>query len=241
MGTVLLVRHAETAWNREGRVQGWAPTTLTDRGREQARSLATALAGDPTGGDAAVADEDAAVSDRGAESDGASGGWSGAKVDRVITSDLRRARETAQAVETATGCQPTFDADWRERNMGRLQGLLANELFERYPHLSVKDGGEDAAHARPEGGETLMETRQRVLDAWNRLRADLAPDETVVVISHSGPISLLLSDVQNDPLVEAVLDRTQDNCAVSELHVDGDDARLLRENWTAYRTSATEG
>lgn len=44
MARVLLTRHGETTWNREGRVQGWAPTPLTDRGREQARALGAHLA-----------------------------------------------------------------------------------------------------------------------------------------------------------------------------------------------------
>ena len=44
MATVLLVRHGETLWNRQGRVQGWAPTRLTDRGREQAAALGAFLA-----------------------------------------------------------------------------------------------------------------------------------------------------------------------------------------------------
>jgi len=44
MPTVLLSRHGETTWNRDGRLQGWAPTPLTDRGHDQARSLAAAVA-----------------------------------------------------------------------------------------------------------------------------------------------------------------------------------------------------
>jgi probable phosphoglycerate mutase len=44
MGTIVLVRHGETAWNREGRAQGWAPTHLNERGRRQARALAEHLA-----------------------------------------------------------------------------------------------------------------------------------------------------------------------------------------------------
>ena len=43
MGTILLCRHGETPWNRERRVQGLAPTNLTERGREQAAALATFL------------------------------------------------------------------------------------------------------------------------------------------------------------------------------------------------------
>jgi len=44
MTTVLVVRHGETAWNRERRIQGWAPTRLTDRGREQADETGAHLA-----------------------------------------------------------------------------------------------------------------------------------------------------------------------------------------------------
>ena len=43
MGTIVLVRHGETAWNSEGRSQGWAPTHLNERGRRQAQALADHL------------------------------------------------------------------------------------------------------------------------------------------------------------------------------------------------------
>lgn len=44
MTTIVAVRHGETAWNREGRMQGWAPTPLTDRGHDQAAALGESLA-----------------------------------------------------------------------------------------------------------------------------------------------------------------------------------------------------
>lgn len=46
MTWLLLARHGETDWNREGRWQGHANVTLNDRGREQARELAQRLAGE---------------------------------------------------------------------------------------------------------------------------------------------------------------------------------------------------
>ena len=42
--TVLLVRHGETTWNVEGRIQGWAGAPLSGRGREQARATGSYLA-----------------------------------------------------------------------------------------------------------------------------------------------------------------------------------------------------
>ena len=43
MTTLLLARHGETDWNRDGRWQGWADPPLNERGRAQARVLAEQL------------------------------------------------------------------------------------------------------------------------------------------------------------------------------------------------------
>ena len=103
MTTVLLARHGETDWNREGRVQGWAPTGLTERGREQARELGAWL--DDREIDHVV------VSDL-----------------RRTRETAAAIREKATGLP-----EPTLDRAWRERGFGVEQGFLATELLERYP------------------------------------------------------------------------------------------------------------
>lgn len=202
MTRVLLVRHGETPWNRDGRLQGWAPVPLSDRGREQARAVGAALA------------------DR-------------YDVDAVTASDLRRARETAELAAEPLGVTPAFDSDWRERHLGVLQGLTYQAIDERHPEYSLSQVGEAAVDARPDGGESLADLRKRVLDAWDRLLAGADPDETHVVVTHGGPLYLLLGRLTDRSVRESVLERRQANGAVNEVRAVDGAVEVVRENETA--------
>lgn len=195
MATVLLARHGETAWNRDGRVQGWVPTGLTARGRREAEALAERV-------------------DRRYDP------------DRLIASDLRRARATAERVAATTGLAVAVDERWRERNWGRLRGRRADEVYERFPRFSVAEGTPgDGMAARPPGGESIERTRARVLDAWEDLRADLAPDATAVVLTHAVPIALVRAAVTGRDPAAAMLDGDRGTGTFHELDVDGRTAR----------------
>lgn len=205
MATVLLVRHGETTWNRCGRVQGWAPTSLTERGHEQAAVLATHLA-------------------------------STVDVDRLVSSDLRRAQETARHVARETGCDVTTDSAWRERDFGFLQGFSPTDIFDQYPEYALSASGAAAATARPDSGETLVEVRERVLDGWERLRSSLEPGETVVVVAHGGPNRLVLGSLLDYDVVDSILGIDQNNCALNEIHAS--QSRVVRQNDTRYLPDA---
>lgn len=202
MTTVLLVRHGETTWNRDRRVQGWAESALTDRGHEQAAALAGALDEryDP---------------------------------DRLVVSDLRRTRETAEHLARATGLSPRFDPAWRERDFGQLQGMDYEELFVGHPQYAVSESGHWAALERPPDGESLLETRRRVLGAWADLLSTADEDDTVVVVSHGGPLYLVLGAVKRLDIVATIMDQEQDNCALNELHASSDPV-VVRENDTTF-------
>jgi probable phosphoglycerate mutase len=185
--TVLLVRHGETDWNREGRMQGWAPTGLNDRGHEQARRLGASLA---------------------AEYD----------IDRVVASDLCRTRETTAGIrDGGVEAEPTFDSGWRERSLGVYQGFTRAELNEQFPAFALYNGAL-ALEEQPEGGESFVEMYERVTDAWQRLLAD-AGDETVLVVTHGGPITMVLAMFERRDLLSAVKTYGVKNCGLSEIEV----------------------
>lgn len=196
MATVLLVRHGETTWNRDRRIQGWAETPLTERGHGQAAAVAAHLADEYD-------------------------------VDRVVSSDLRRAKETTREVARATQATAQFDRGWRERSFGVYQGLTPEELFESHPEYSLLEVGYAAAEATPEGGESILDARERVLDAWTRLLADLDDAETVAVVAHGGPVRMIVSHLRGMDVQEALVDLEVRNCSVTEVTVD-DGPELVR-------------
>lgn len=123
---LLIIRHGETVWNAEKRMQGQLDVKLNDVGRGQARRVAETL-------------QKLGISD---------------KVDAVISSDLARASETADIVATACpGAQRHVDADLREINFGDLQGNLAADVGSRKDEVMTAWAQGDMSRAFP-GGES---------------------------------------------------------------------------------------
>jgi len=106
----------------------------------------------------------------------------------IVTSDLVRARATADALAGPLGLVPVVDARMRERSFGDWEGLTAADIAERWPaeHAEWAAGGEPQ---RP-GSETRAHVAQRVSEAVNEHARALSDDDTLVVVSHGAAIGL---------------------------------------------------
>lgn len=165
----MLVRHGETNDNLEPlRFQGFTDTPLNDTGRAQAASLAERLAAErPLGL-------------RWPAGTGAGSLWS---------SDLSRARETAEIVGARLALQPRLDARLREANRGRWEGHTFAEIEHAEPELYVAWRRAGAGWRFP-GGESLLEQQQRVIAALTQIHA--SGELPAVVICHGGCIRVVL-------------------------------------------------
>jgi probable phosphoglycerate mutase len=100
-------------------------------------------------------------------------------------------------------------------------------LFESHPEYSLLEVGYAAAEATPEGGESVLDARERVLDAWTRLLADVDDAETVAVVAHGGPVRMIVAHLLGMDVLEALQDLEVRNCSVTEVTVD-DGPELVR-------------
>jgi broad specificity phosphatase PhoE len=106
-------------------------------------------------------------------------------ISAIYSSDLRRARETALIVAERKGLAVTPMRELREIDVGSWTGLFYDEVKERFP-----DGYEQMRTRTGrgwEGGETYVEMARRVLETLRRIARE-HPRETVLVVTHSGPI-----------------------------------------------------
>jgi len=103
MARFVLIRHGESIWNGERRIQGNQDPPLSPRGRRQAELLAARLHAHLP------------------------------KAAAIYTSPLRRAAETAQVVGAATGLSVIHEPDLREMRLGQWEGKTVAEMQAAHP------------------------------------------------------------------------------------------------------------
>ena len=107
----------------------------------------------------------------------------------VVSSPVRRARETALLVAEALGVEASFDEDLRETDFGDWEGYTFAEVRERWPRELEEWLGSTAV--APPFGESFDATAGRIRRARDRVLSSYG-GATVVVVSHVTPIKTLL-------------------------------------------------
>jgi broad specificity phosphatase PhoE len=115
----------------------------------------------------------------------------------LYSSDLSRARETAEEVGRATGLEPQYDARWREVDVGEWIGLDPGEVEARYPEAYARwlAGGTGW-----EQGESYLQMAERGLAAAHDVVAgNQGAQAPVVCVTHGGVIRAIVMHVLGMP------------------------------------------
>ncbi|HEY3367646.1 MAG TPA: histidine phosphatase family protein [Symbiobacteriaceae bacterium] len=157
------------------------------------------------------------------------------QVDRVITSPLVRARETAEKIAAVTGLPLTVEPRLAERSNGLLAGLTSDEADRRFPVRHPVP-----IHHRPPEGESYLDHFRRVADWYFATYYTEALDKkTVVVVSHGGTINCLLDAALGLPPLAQVDFLCADTC-IHELHLQpGGRVRVVHLNDTSHLEGLT--
>jgi broad specificity phosphatase PhoE len=110
---------------------------------------------------------------------------------RAVSSDLARARETAEIILQGRDTALEMDARWREMRFGVWEGLTWPEIVERNPELANRPANVPRFYT-PEGGESFDDLCARVRLALESLTAQATDGDTLLVATHAGPLHALL-------------------------------------------------
>jgi len=114
------------------------------------------------------------------------------KIDRVFTSDLQRAQQTAEIIATHFGARLHIRPGLREIHFGRWEGLSWREIEARDPVLAKKWAEEYPRSTAP-GGESCRQFHFRVRSQMAFLRAQAAK-WPVAAVTHAGFIRVALTN-----------------------------------------------
>jgi ribonuclease H / adenosylcobalamin/alpha-ribazole phosphatase len=152
-------------------------------------------------------------------------------IELIVTSPLRRTRQTAAEVAAATGAPVRVEEGIRESDFGKWEGLSFAEASEQWPAEMAAWRSDPGTP--PPGGESFTDVARRVGAALDALLA-AAPGQTVLLVSHVTPIKELVARAVQAPSPAALYRMQLDVASLCEIDWYPDGAVLQSFNDTGH-------
>ncbi len=146
------IRHGETVWNVENKICGATDIELTARGHEQAISTGQKIL------------------------------EMNLKADKILSSPLKRASETARHISEITGIPMEIEPRLIEQNFGRYESTPRDgaEFHEAKKDMASRFGT----------GESMLQTAHRIYGLLDQIKAG---DEVYILVAHNGLVRIIES------------------------------------------------
>ncbi|NPC92105.1 histidine phosphatase family protein [Bacillus sp. WMMC1349] len=177
MTAICLIRHGETDWNAQGRLQGRTDIPLNETGKRQAKETGECLKGTS---------------------------W-----DLIITSPLKRAKETAEIINQYLHIDIIEMEDFIERNYGDAEGMAFADRMKLYPDKNYPNQ------------ETKEDLAERLIAGIEKI-SEQYPNQKILLVAHGAAIHTLLTKIAID---DSELHQTKlVNACLSNI-------RMLKNKW----------
>lgn len=207
MTDIWLIRHGETDWNRAHRLQGGQDIPLNDNGQAQAHQLARRLAELPER----------------------------PRFVGLYSSDLQRARQTAQPLTAVLDLPLLTETGLRERSFGVLEGLAIDTMAQTQPEAAAI-WRERRLHDPLPGGESLADFARRVLDSLHLL-AQRHDGNTLLAVTHGGVLNVVWQYAHGEPF-DAPRSAVIRNAGINRIRIDGTRWHILGWGDTSHLDQA---
>jgi probable phosphoglycerate mutase len=162
-------------------------------------------------------------------------------IDAIYTSPLKRSFETAAIIGVTIGLEPIVMEEFREVNVGRLEGMppvaetwaehdrIVRAWFDGQPELMFPEG--ENYHTLVARMRSGMEIVLKECDEHN-----------IIIVGHGGIFTFTMTDLCRDVDLLALIRQPSDNCSITELDMErvGDrlEGTLRRWAWSGHLSGA---
>jgi broad specificity phosphatase PhoE len=118
----------------------------------------------------------------------------------VWSSDLSRAKSTAEAIALPLGLEVRTLSELRETKFGAWEGLTMEDIAARGEDTLLANYRSDPFRYRPPGAESLEEVWDRMIAALAIVRAESGDLERIAIVGHGGSLRVLVCDALEAPI-----------------------------------------
>lgn len=201
---LFVIRHGETEWNKEFRIQGFKDSPLTENGIKQTELLSKYL-----------------------KFKYFNQNNKSFNINYAYSSDLGRAIQTTEILKKSLNFNYEKRSELREKNFGIFEGLTLNEIIEKYPEY--KDDFFQKVHSynfKIPNGESNKDLMERVIGFIYLVFDQVNNNENVLFITHGGVVESIFKyifDIKEMNLRKYSLN----NCSINIFEVRRDFIKLL--------------
>lgn len=150
----------------------------------------------------------------------------GKSFDALVSSDLERARRTAQIINTHLQLPHSENSSLRERSFGKVESLTLEEIKLKYPEV-FQAYLDRNLHFEIPGGESLFHFNQRVIEGIKQLAMHY-DGKHLLVVAHGGVLDCVIRKIFQFP-VDSERCFSVYNTSVSRISINGELWKL--EEW----------
>ncbi|MCD4786198.1 MAG: histidine phosphatase family protein [Candidatus Eremiobacteraeota bacterium] len=188
---IYFIRHGESQFNKEGKLQGQMDPPLSDKGEETASSLARDM-------------KETFVS-------------SGREINAIYSSPLKRAKETADAISGATGAPVRMAPNLQEIRLGDWEGRKISNIAKTPQFIQWRKNPQSIT---PPGGEEIKNFQDRAVTGIKKIIEDNSQNDNIIVVTHGGVIGALISYALKEDISNS-MKRVPDNLSITSMEIDG--------------------
>ena len=150
-------------------------------------------------------------------------------LDQIYSSDLKRAKNTAQIIARKKNLKVRENKQLQEIGFGDWEGLSFVEIKNQYP-AQAASWQQDPIHNSPPAGEKLLDFKARIKNSFAEI-INKEQGNKILVVTHGGVIKVYLTEILSLK-VEKFWQFQIDNCSLTELKIYDQDIILSKLNFT---------